>query len=164
VFTKEKQAANPCHIAMLAMHFLEELSSSSNFFVAAAAAASFQVRCAEVWKKKEMTITGSLRLWLAAARRVLLYTQKRNFSFLCILGSALNKRQLGAERKESHTHCRVYPSCVLFSECASLQVSGREISLCRSEPGQPALGKIKTNRASRCKQAGRDAQNVTWFY
>jgi hypothetical protein len=101
VYQKEKQAANPCHIAMLAMHFLEELSSSSNFFVAAAA--SFQVRCAEVWKKKEMTITGSLRLWLAAARRVLLYTQKRNFSFLCILGSAINKRQLGAERKESHT-------------------------------------------------------------
>ena len=67
--------------------------------------------------KRKKWPSRALWLWLAAARRVLLYTQKRNFSFLCILGTAHNKRQPGAERKESHTLQSISILRALFRVC-----------------------------------------------
>jgi hypothetical protein len=111
VFAEEKQAANPCHIAMLAMHFLEELSSSSNFFVAAAAAASFQVRCAEVWKKKEMTITGSVALAGSSAQGITLHTEKKLLLFMHSRHRSQQKAARRGEERITHTAEYIHPAC-----------------------------------------------------
>lgn len=127
------------------------------------AAASFQVRCEWGVEKERNDHHAGSRLRASALGYY--YTEKKLLLFMH--SREHNKRQLGAERKESHwhthTHCfmrSIYPSCVLFSECASLQVSGREISLCRSAS---QAARAQRNAAHHNKNRElvqpRDAQN-----
>lgn len=103
----------------------------------------FKCAVPRCWKKKEMTITGSGCGWLvAAARRVLHYTEKKLLLFMHSRQRAQQKAARRGEERITHTHTLhaereyIHPACsfqrVLRFRCLAVK------SHCVDQPGSSA--------------------------
>jgi hypothetical protein len=150
LFTEEKsrQAGNPCHIAMLAMHFLEKSSRLEQQQLFCARSSIFSsALCRGV--EKERNDHHWLAGWQQPARRVLYTTHRKETSPFYAFSAARTTK--GARRKESHSAREyIHPACsfqsVLRFRCLAVK------SHCVDQPGSARQNKNQLTRLLWCKR------------